>query len=35
MGINLSGKQTDRIIQELKQWNIRMEKAEREVEKHE
>jgi RNA polymerase primary sigma factor len=33
--INLSEKQTDRIIQKLKQWNIRMEKAQGEVEKHE
>ena len=33
--INLSEKQTNRIIQKLKQWNIRMEKAQGEVEKHE
>src|SRR4030043_1860253 len=33
--INLSEKQTNRIVQKLKQWNIRMEKAQGEVEKHE
>jgi len=33
--INLSEKQINRIIQKLKRWNIRMEKAQGEVEKHE
>jgi RNA polymerase primary sigma factor len=33
--INLSDKQINRIVQKLKQWDIRMEKAIREVEKHE
>jgi RNA polymerase primary sigma factor len=33
--INLSDKQINRIIQKLKQWDIRMEKAIREVGKHE
>jgi len=33
--INLSDKQINRIVQKLKQWGIRMEKAIREVEKHE
>jgi RNA polymerase primary sigma factor len=33
--INLSEKQINRIVQKLKQWNIRMEKAQGEVEKHE
>ena len=32
--INLNEKQTNRIVQKLKQWNIRMEKAQGEVEKH-
>ena len=32
--LNLSEKQVNRIIQKLKQWNIRMEKAQGEVEKH-
>jgi RNA polymerase primary sigma factor len=33
--INLTDKQINRIVQKLKQWDIRMEKAIREVEKHE
>jgi RNA polymerase primary sigma factor len=33
--LNLSEKQVNRIIQNLKQWNIRMEKAQGEVEKYE
>jgi len=33
--INLSEKQISRIVQKLKQWNIRMEKAQGEVVKHE
>ena len=33
--INLREKQINRIVQKLKQWDIRMEKAIREVEKHE
>jgi len=33
--INLSEKQINRIVQKLKQWNMRMEKAQGEVEKHE
>jgi RNA polymerase primary sigma factor len=33
--INLSNKQINRIVQKLKQWDIRMEKTIREVEKHE
>jgi RNA polymerase primary sigma factor len=33
--INLSEKQTNRIVQKLNQWNIRMEKAQGEVKKHE
>jgi RNA polymerase primary sigma factor len=33
--INLSEKQINRIVQKLKQWNIRMEKSQGEVEKHE
>jgi RNA polymerase primary sigma factor len=33
--INLREKQINRIVQKLKQWNIRMEKAQEEVEKHE
>ena len=33
--LNLSEKQINRIIQKLRQWNIRMEKAQGEVEKHE
>jgi RNA polymerase primary sigma factor len=32
--INLNEKQTNRIVQKLKQWNIRMEKAQGEVAKH-
>jgi RNA polymerase primary sigma factor len=33
--INLSEKQINRIVQKLRQWNIRREKAQAEVEKHE
>jgi RNA polymerase primary sigma factor len=34
-GINLGEKQINRIVQKLKQWDIRMEKAQKEVEKYE